>query len=255
MSVTMVVPFPRRGAAAPRRTVALRPLPERPVLALVDNGKPKAGVLLEALGRALRERGAIAHFTVYRKQAMVPVSDAERAALLAGADAVVSGVGDCGGCTACSVTDALRFRELGVPSAVLVTTAFTGLAAATESSYGLAGVQRLTVEHPVWNRDPEWFAERGAELAEAWLRRDGPDPAVEDSLRVLRSTLEADGYGLQVDIAPERVRLRVVVTRPDACADCLVPADLFGDIAHGALQQAGVAVARDRVLVEMPTDH
>jgi hypothetical protein len=271
--VTMIVPFPRRGPSAHQRQLAVRPLPAKPVLALVDNGKAKADVLLEALGSALLARGAIARYTVHRKAGMVPVDDAERAALLDGVDAVVAGVGDCGGCTACSVTDALRCLELGVPAAALITDAFSHLADATEAAYGLAGLHRLTVEHPVWTRDDSWFPARGAELADTWAAAHAsgaaPEPTpgaaavsanppaldpdtVSGSLAMLRSTLESDGYALRVEVGAGAVMLRVRAASPDACPECLVPAALFGDIAHGALTTAGLPLTRDQIMVEMP---
>ncbi|HWN59181.1 MAG TPA: hypothetical protein VNO25_00780 [Streptosporangiaceae bacterium] len=50
----------------------------------------------------------------------------------------------------------------------------------------------------------------------------------------LRSSLAADGYLLEV--AEEGARVRVTITAtPQACADCLVPADLMRGILGQAL--------------------
>lgn len=266
MTVTMLVPFARRGTATAQREVTLRRLPERPVLALIDNGKPKAGTLLEAFGSALVASGAISRYVIHRKRATLPITAVEREALLAEAHAVVSGIGDCGGCTACSVTDALRCLDLGVPSAVVVTTAFEGLADATEASYGLAGLGRLVVDHPIWNRDAGWFADRGVELAQAWrdvvsrspepvARSSGPEPPTPaGALAMLTASLEADGYTMRVDVDGQHVVLRVDAAAPDACPDCLVPSALFGDIAHAALVEAGFDYARAQIDVRLPVE-
>jgi hypothetical protein len=263
MSVTMVVPFPRRDARPERRSVDLRDVPERPVLALIDNGKPRAGTLLTAIANALIDSGSIARYKMVTKRASIPLTPEELAELLDGAHVVVSGVGDCGGCTASSVTDALNCIELGVPSSVLITTAFTGLAAATDRAFGLDGLRTLVVDHPVWNRDEAWFAARGAELAQAW-RADsagvagsaaGGAASVDDALRTLTAALDADGYALRVNLDGDRALLRVEAVAPDACPDCLVPADLFGDIAHAAMVGAGLRYTREQIDVALPAAH
>lgn len=60
----------------------------------------------------------------------------------------------------------------------------------------------------------------------------------QEQLQALRSSLDADGYRLDVRSEGARTRVEISAT-PDACADCLVPKDLM----RGILQQAlGVAV-------------
>ena len=46
---------------------------------------------------------------------------------------------------------------------------------------------------------------------------------------VLRSTLAADGYELEVAEEEDRVRVTIIATE-QACADCLVPKDLMTSI-------------------------
>ena len=50
----------------------------------------------------------------------------------------------------------------------------------------------------------------------------------------LRSTLEADGYLMEVADQATRVRVTISAT-PEACADCLVPKDLMRAILSEAL--------------------
>lgn len=163
MSVVLVVPFDR--APPPSLAPDFTALPRGSVLALIDNGKVNADRLLSAIGDALVERGAVASYFLYRKQRMVPLTDAERDDILARAQVVIAGLGDCGGCTACSVTDALRCAGRGVPSFILATERFEGIVDATEREYGRGALRRLYVGHPVWNRDDEWFESTAEALA------------------------------------------------------------------------------------------
>jgi len=58
---------------------------------------------------------------------------------------------------------------------------------------------------------------------------------VETALQGLRDTLGADGYALEWSLAEQnQVEVRVV-PGADACADCLVPADLMRSILTDAL--------------------
>ena len=64
----------------------------------------------------------------------------------------------------------------------------------------------------------------------------------------LRSTLEADGYLL--DVAGQAARVRATITAtPQACADCLVPKDLMRAILGEAL-----GVSPDAIDLTYPSD-
>jgi hypothetical protein len=140
----------------------------RPKVGFVDNRKARAGDLLQATGEALLATGVIETYFIHQKSLhMLPLNDGERDELLRRADVVVVGVGDCGGCTACAVTDALRCLESGTPAFVVVTDRFVDLAQSTDLAYGLDGLHHLTVEHPIWTRDADWFRSTGSSLAEA----------------------------------------------------------------------------------------
>jgi hypothetical protein len=64
----------------------------------------------------------------------------------------------------------------------------------------------------------------------------------EEALAPLRSMLAADGYLLRLEsAATARDALTVVVEAgPDACAECLVPVDLFTDIVARRLIESGL---------------
>ncbi len=64
----------------------------------------------------------------------------------------------------------------------------------------------------------------------------------------LSSALAADGYQLAIDEVDSRISA-VITAGPDACADCLVPKDLFrGMLSHE------IGVAPDLIDVTYPVD-
>lgn len=259
MSLTLVLPFPSHDIAPPRRDERVqsqRVIPDRPVLGLIDNGKIKAGVLLTAIGDALKQRGAIGDYFLYRKGAMVPLTDEERASIVSRADIVISGLGDCGGCTACSTTDALRCINAGVPSFMLASERFAFLVDATDREYGIAGLRRLLVEHPVWTRDEAWFAATADTLASTIsaalnLHVTAPSSeAIDAALDELRQGLDADGYDMRARLEGEKLTIDIAA-RPDAGTACLMPAPQIAQVAGGMLRQAGIVVAQERISVRM----
>jgi hypothetical protein len=83
----------------PAATVELaprQPLPERPVLGLVANGKPLARELLEALARELADRlGRDVQIALHAKpSAAYPITDDEATQLAARSHMVITGLGD-----------------------------------------------------------------------------------------------------------------------------------------------------------------
>ena len=74
---------------------------------------------------------------------------------------------------------------------------------------------------------------------------------IEDALRPVAAILEADGYRLAVSSAEGSPVLLEVVAGPDACAECLVPKEVFASIALDHLARAGVAPALE---IRYPAD-
>jgi len=97
MSIDVILPAPRASTAKVQGTIrhAWKGIPDKPVLGLIDNAKPRAGDLLSALARVLERQGVIgSHFTVRKGSASDPTNAEQRADLLARAHVIVSGVGD-----------------------------------------------------------------------------------------------------------------------------------------------------------------
>ncbi len=69
-----------------------------------------------------------------------------------------------------------------------------------------------------------------------------------EGLQAIRSSLEADGYVMEVSEDGGRVGVRISAT-PDACEDCLVPKPLM----RGILGQA-LGIAEDSIDLSYPVD-
>lgn len=61
------------------------------------------------------------------------------------------------------------------------------------------------------------------------------------ALAELRCVLQADGYGLEADaVSDAGADLRITVTSPDACADCLVPEPILRQMISAQLAPHGL---------------
>ncbi len=94
-----------------------------------------------------------------------------------------------------------------------------------------------------WPRGGEHDGEHRRDMAGTDSESRGPTSAAataEAALATTVDTLAADGYRLDISVpdtpegSPAKVRL-VVTAGPDACAECLVPKQLFSEIASAAL--------------------
>jgi hypothetical protein len=83
-------PPPEPMALAPRI-----PLPDHPVIGLIDNGKPHARELLELLAEELQARVGAGEVVLLRKpSAAYPITVEQAADMSARAHLVITGVGD-----------------------------------------------------------------------------------------------------------------------------------------------------------------
>jgi hypothetical protein len=118
-------------------------------LLLVDNGKPRARDLLRMLADQLQPLLPIGSVEVVSKpSAASPLADDEAADIAGRADLAITGLGDCGACSACSLHDALLLERSGVPSTVLITDVFVAHVARFAVNLGAPGYHHLVVPHP-----------------------------------------------------------------------------------------------------------
>jgi hypothetical protein len=134
---------------------------------LLENGKQNARLFLEEVGKLLEDRYGIATATVRRKELFTQPETPETVAeMKAACDVVITGIGDCGSCSASAVADGVQFERNGVPAAVICSEAFKTTADAMAEIQGARGYHYLTTPHPVAGLTPEQVRERAELVAD-----------------------------------------------------------------------------------------
>ncbi|MBO0869737.1 MAG: hypothetical protein J2P15_14345 [Micromonosporaceae bacterium] len=135
------------------------------VIGLLENTKKNAVEFLGELGRLLVERHNAAG-TVLRTKTnfALPVSDELRDEFARDCAVVITGVGDCGSCSASAVADGVTFERAGVPAVVICSDAFRTTADAMAQRQGAAGYRYLTTPHPVAPLAPDQIRQRAEQL-------------------------------------------------------------------------------------------
>jgi hypothetical protein len=151
--------LPEDPPPAGQHLAARRGLGPATRLTLIDNGKPKARELLQLIAHGLRTRSGLASVRILAKgSASRVLDDQEVADIAATSDAVIAGLGDCGACSACSLADAIRMENAGVPSTVLISDVFTGHIASFAVAMGMPGYHSAVVPHPVSSKNDAQLA-------------------------------------------------------------------------------------------------
>ncbi|WP_460776433.1 UGSC family (seleno)protein [Microbacterium sp. GXF7504] len=135
-------------------------------IGLLDNTKHNAMLFLTTVGELLvAEHGAAEVSIVETKRSFsVPVDDEIVGRFLAAADVVVTGVGDCGSCSAAAVADGINFERAGLPAAVVLTDAFDVTGRTMAGIQGAPDYEWLRTEHPVAVLDEDGVRERARRL-------------------------------------------------------------------------------------------
>ena len=156
-------------AASPRSLAGLR-------IAVLDNGKANADVVMIAAAEALAARTGASVALVTKKgpmglsaNAAIPMAEDRFARILAEADIVITGAADCGSCTAYSVRDAIELEKAGKPTVVTTTTHFQKVAATLSASFGLPETRLFVLPHP--------FGGTGEETLRKWAE-EGTDQLI-----------------------------------------------------------------------------
>jgi hypothetical protein len=152
------------GRAGPGAGLVLAPRPAHlrgVTVGLLDNTKQNAARYLREVGRLLVERHGAAGFVLRTKTAFaLPVPDDLRDELTKECDVIITGVGDCGSCSASAVADAVAFERRGTPAAVICSDAFRTTADAMAGLQGAPGYRYATTPHPVAVLTPDEVRER-----------------------------------------------------------------------------------------------
>jgi hypothetical protein len=133
-------------------------------IGLLENTKQNASLFLDEIGRLLVDRYGAAGVLARTKVAFaLPVGGDLLDELATSCQAIVTGVGDCGSCSASAVADGVAFERRGIPAAVICSDAFTVTADAMADVKGAKGYRYATTAHPVAVLTPDEVRERAAQ--------------------------------------------------------------------------------------------
>jgi hypothetical protein len=161
-------PTGQAGRAPTGEAVALAP--RRPGLkgarvGLLINTKRNAELFLTELGNLLTGGHGAASVMARTKLAFaLPVPEDMLKELVSECDVVITGVGDCGSCSASAVTDGVMLESRGVPTAVICSDAFSASADAIASLRGAPGYRYVTTRHPVAVLTPDEVRDRARQV-------------------------------------------------------------------------------------------
>lgn len=116
-------------------------------LAFVSNTKPNIDLLLQTYASLLQERYGTNAFQARKRNAAVGAGPLI-GEIAPHADGVVTGIADCGACTAQSSRDTVAFEQEGVPTVLITTTAFEALAMNQARFAGADHVRAIVLPHP-----------------------------------------------------------------------------------------------------------
>jgi hypothetical protein len=131
-------------------------------VAMVNNTKPGADVILTTLKKALGNRV----FLEVIKPAGAPATP-EQLQQAASAELAILALADCGSCTSWVILDAIRLEEMGIPTICILSDHFTTFARELASAYGLDDLRLLEVEHPIAGLSDDDVEEKALKLIPA----------------------------------------------------------------------------------------
>jgi hypothetical protein len=128
---------------------------------LLVNTKQNAALFLDEVGKLLVERHHAAGVVAHTKAAFaLPAPEDLLKEMTTECDVIVTGIGDCGSCSASAVTDGVAIESRGTPAAVICSDAFRGSADAIADLRGAPGYHYVTTPHPVAVLAPDQVRER-----------------------------------------------------------------------------------------------
>jgi hypothetical protein len=156
------------SAGEPFALAARRPGLQGARVGLLINTKRNAELLLAELGGLLQhEHGAASVMARTKLAFALPVPEDMLKELISECDVVVTGVGDCGSCSASAVTDGVMLERRGIPTAVICSDAFGASADAIASLRGAPGYRYATTRHPVAVLTPDEVRDRARQVLPA----------------------------------------------------------------------------------------
>lgn len=156
------------GADARSDDSTLAPRPgslEGLTVGLLDNTKPNATTLLENIAAELKERYNIGEAKMYTKDYFgTPVKDELLKQITDECDVVITAVGDCGSCSAATVTDGILFERSGTPTVSICSDSFLMSGQAMAKVQGFPGYDFLAAAHPIASLNAQELKSRAQDL-------------------------------------------------------------------------------------------
>jgi hypothetical protein len=158
------------GATRMNKKAAARRAARRGSLAgvrvgLLINTKQNARPFLEEVGRLLRDEYGAASVTDRTKlNFAVPEPEEVIKELAATVDVVVTGVGDCGSCSAAAAADSVVLESAGLPVAAIITDSFRTTVEKMAELRGSSDFRYATTAHPVAVLTEDQVKERAASV-------------------------------------------------------------------------------------------
>jgi len=131
---------------------------------LLINTKTNARPFLEEVGRLLEDRYGVTLTRRTKVNFAVPEPEDVIKELVAENDVVITGVGDCGSCSAAAAADGVVLEAAGVPVAAIITDSFKPTADAMAALRGAPGYKYATTAHPVAVLTEDKVKERAASV-------------------------------------------------------------------------------------------
>ena len=132
---------------------------------LLVNTKQNAAPFLDEVGRLLtEEHGASGTMARTKVNFAAPAPDDLVKEMTTGCDVIITGIGDCGSCSASAVADGIAFEAAGLPAAAICSDAFRVTADAMAELRGAPGYRYATTPHPVAVLTPDQVKQRAAQV-------------------------------------------------------------------------------------------
>ena len=132
---------------------------------LLVNTKQNAAPFLDEVGRLLvAEHGATATMARTKVNFAAPAPGELIKEMTTGCDVIITGIGDCGSCSASAVADGIAFEAAGLPAAAICSDAFRVTADAMAELRGAPGYRYATTPHPVAVLTPDQVKQRAARV-------------------------------------------------------------------------------------------
>ncbi len=132
---------------------------------LLVNTKQNAAPFLDEVGRLLTQRcGATVTMSRTKVNFAAPAPEDLVKEMTTNCDVIITGIGDCGSCSASAVADGIAFEAAGLPAAAICSDAFRVTADAMAELQGAPGYKYATTAHPVAVLTPDQVRARAAQV-------------------------------------------------------------------------------------------